>query len=263
MVDLLMDFTLKKYTQLLDAFLCSDYEFMTFEDYCFCAKELADKKLVIFRHDVDLKAENALQVAKIETEKGIRSTYYFRTLASSNKPNVIKQIVALGHEVGYHYEDFSFCNGDAEKAKHLFLKNLNYFRQFYPVKTICMHGSPRSRFDNKDLWKSFDYQSCGIVGEPYFDMDFDEFFYLTDTGRCWDGFLTSVRDKVPQQNDWKKKGLLYHSTDDVINALLENKFPHRLMLTTHPQRWTDSIFLWTKEFVFQNVKNQIKRWLVD
>ncbi len=169
-----MDFTLKKYTQLLDAFLCSGYEFMTFEDYCSCAKELADKKLVIFRHDVDLKAENALQVAKIEAEKGIRSTYYFRTLASSNKPNVIKQIVALGHEVGYHYEDFSFCNGDAEKAKHLFLKNLNYFRQFYPVKTICMHGSPRSRFDNKDLWKSFDYQSCGIVGEPYFDMDFDE-----------------------------------------------------------------------------------------
>ncbi|MDX9771342.1 MAG: hypothetical protein RBT19_13360 [Tenuifilaceae bacterium] len=30
-------------------------------------------------------------------------------------------------------------------------------------------------------------------------MDFDQFFYLTDTGRRWDGWRSSVQDRVPQQ----------------------------------------------------------------
>jgi hypothetical protein len=39
-------------------------------------------------------------------------------------------------------------------------------------------------------------------------------------------------------------------------------FPGRVMLTLHPQRWTDNKFLWVKEFVAQNLKNQVKRWMV-
>ena len=64
------------------------------------------------------------------------------------------------------------------------------------VKTICMHGSPLSKWDNRDLWKKYDYRDFGIIAEPYFDVDFDEVFYLTDTGRRWDGDKVSVRDKV-------------------------------------------------------------------
>lgn len=257
-----MDFTLDKYAQLLDSFQNAGYTFLTFENYCSHAREFTKEKVVIFRHDVDLKAENSLEVAKIETEKGICSTYYFRIFPQSNNPNVIKQIVSLGHEIGYHYEDFSVCKGDIKMAQQHFLENLNYFRQFYPVKTICMHGSPRSRFNNKDLWKTVDYHNYGIIGEPYFDMDFNDFFYLTDTGRCWDGFFTSVRDKVSQQNDWLKKGLIFHSTDDIINALELGNFPQKVLITTHPQRWTNNVFLWSKELLLQNVKNWIKRLLI-
>ncbi len=50
--------------------------------------------------------------------------------------------------------------------------------------------------DNRDLWKRYDYRDFGIIAEPYFDLDFDEVFYLTDTGRRWDGHKVSVRDKV-------------------------------------------------------------------
>ncbi len=258
-----MDFTFKKYAQLIDAFIEAGYVFLTFESYCLRKKEFQEKKIVIFRHDVDLKAENSLQVAKLEAEKNVSSTYYFRVVSQSNKPAIIKEIVCLGHEVGYHYEDFAISQGDVQKAKSLFLENLNYFRQFYPIKTICMHGSPRSRFDNKDLWKILDYHDYKIIGEPYYDVDFNEVFYLTDTGRCWDGFLTSVRDKVTQQDDWSKKGLVYHSTDDIISALKTGNFPQKLLITTHPQRWTNNFLLWTKELLFQNLKNLIKRRIVS
>ena len=59
----------------------------------------------------------------------------------------------------------------------------------------------------------------GLVAEPYLDLDFDQMFYLTDTGRRWDGWKVSVRDKMPQQEEWIRQGLVFHSTWDIIRAV--------------------------------------------
>jgi hypothetical protein len=89
-----------------------------------------------------------------------------------------------------HYEG-RFIKGIAD-----FQKNLEELRKLAPVSTICMHGSPLSKYDSKDLWKHFDYHDFGIIGELYFDVDFKKVFYLTDTGRKWDGDKVSVRDRM-------------------------------------------------------------------
>ena len=259
----MLDFTQRKYTSLLEVLIEKEYRIITFEDYCSCFHKEGLGKYVILRHDVDLKAENSLEIAKIENSLGVKSVYYFRYVKQSNKPEIIKKIASLGHEIGYHYEDTTVCEGNTELAIAHFKKWLEYFRQFYPVKTICMHGSPRSKYDGKDLWKEYDYHDYGIIGEPYFDVDFSNVFYLTDTGRRWDGFSVSVRDKIPVYQDlWLKQGLVYHNTDDIINALMDDKFPMRVMLTTHPQRWTNRYVAWITELVLQNVKNEVKKRLV-
>ena len=122
-----------------------------------------------------------------------------------------------------------------------------------------MHGAPTSKYDGKDLWKKYDYKALGIIGEPYFDIDFSTLFYLTDTGRMWDGYKVSVRDKIPVYQDiWTKEGKIYHSSNDIISAI-GGSLPTRIMITTHPQRWTDSSLAWWKEFVMQSAKNIIKR----
>ncbi len=59
-----------------------------------------------------------------------------------------------------------------------------------------MYGSPLSKYDNKLLWKYYNYKDFGIIGEPYFDVDFSKVLYLTDTGRRWNGDRVSIRDKV-------------------------------------------------------------------
>ena len=111
-----MDFTLKKYTTLLQALKDKGYRFITFEQYV-QDKALADAgKWVILRHDVDARAANALATARIEHALGIQASYYFRVVAQSNKPEIIKEIVLLGHEIGYHYEDMAICDGDAGQA---------------------------------------------------------------------------------------------------------------------------------------------------
>ena len=257
-----MDFTLKKYTRLLLYFEKAGYQFVTFEDYC--DGRVSSDRFVVLRHDVDLKVENSLATAKIEASLGIQASYYFRVVPQSNRPEIIREIASLGHEIGYHYEDMAICQGDAEKAIAHFKEQLEYFRKYYPVKTVCMHGSPRSPFDGRDLWKTYSYRDFGIIGEPYFDTDFSKLFYLTDTGRRWDGFNVSVRDRIPVYQDlWTERGLVYHSTDDVMRAIGEGTFQHQLMMTTHPQRWTDNLFYWSKELVMQNTKNSIKRILIS
>ncbi len=258
------DFTLQKYRQLLLVLQKSGYQFYTLETY-YQQREIGFEcnKFVLLRHDVDLKASNSLATAQIEAELGISASYYFRVVPQSNQPAIIKAIADLGHEIGYHYEDMALCGGDAVKARKHFEQQLTHFRQFYPVKTICMHGAPQSKFDGKELWKTSDYRTFGIIGEPYFDIDYSDVFYLTDTGRRWDGFHVSVRDKIPMyQDEWIKKGLLFHATDDVITAIASGQLPEHVLITTHPQRWTDNLGAWVSEYLLQTLKNQVKRGLI-
>jgi hypothetical protein len=257
-----MDFTLKTYKNLLQTLKTRGFSFYTFSGYLQSVQTNEPKQHVILRHDVDQKPENSLQTAKIEHSLGIRSTYFFRIIPETFKPEIIKQIAELGHEIGYHYEDLSFTHGDIDQAYESFKNNLEKFRQLSPVKTICMHGSPKSKRDSKRIWDKYNYKELGIIGEPYFDINFDEVFYLTDTGRRWDGWKVSVRDKVPQQEEWARQGLVFHTTNDIIKAINEDRFPKKAMMTFHPQRWTDKPVPWVKEFVWQNVKNVVKRILL-
>ena len=249
-----MDFTLNIYKKLLEVLRRNGYSFYTFEEYC---NGKASGKYVILRHDVDLKAAQSVATARIEAEAGIRASYFFRVVPESNQPDKIKAIALLGHEIGYHYEDLSIFGGRTEKAIVHFNDQLEYFRQFYPVKTICMHGSPTSKFDNRSIWKQYNYRDYGIIGEPYFDVNFDEVFYITDTGRRWDGDRYSVRDKVC--SGFKNR---YRNTQDIILALKNGTLPDKLMITTHPQRWTNNPVNWGTEFVLQNLKNLIKGILI-
>ena len=279
------DFTLHIYRQLLESLLEQGYHFLTFEQYCASSTASAEgetvsigedrlesdrltpspfnrvtDKFILLRHDVDLKAANSLRTAQIEHELGIQASYYFRVVPQSNQPDIIRAIADLGHEIGYHYEDMSIMQGDVEKAYEHFVQQLTYFRQFYPVRTICMHGAPTSQWDGKDLWKHYSYRELDIIGEPYFDIDFSQMFYLTDTGRCWDGYKVSVRDKIPlYQDQWNAQGLVYHNTTDIIRAAKQHTLPPRIMITTHPQRWSNSLVAWMKELVVQSLKNIIKR----
>ncbi len=240
-----MDFTLIKFQELLT----------TLKTYPF--------ELLKLRHDVDLKPQYSLRTAKMEAETGLYGVYYFRAVPESWDEKVISMISMLGHEIGYHYESLTTCNGDIDKAYKDFCGNLEQLRKIVPVKSICMHGSPRSPYDSKDIWKKYDYHELGIENEPYLDTDFSKTFYITDTGRRWDGYKVSVRDKIPQYQDiWTSHGLVYHSTDDILAALAQGSFPRNVMFTVHPQRWASFGPAWCKELLMQNAKNIVKRLIV-
>ena len=237
----------------MDQLQASGYCFQTFRDYL----SQPEEKTVMLRHDVDDRKEHSLLFAQLQHERGIQGTYYFRMVPQSFDEGVIREIHAMGHEVGYHYEDMDFAKGDPHRAIQLFEKHLERLRSIVPVSTICMHGSPQSNYDNKDVWKYYDYRGFGIIGEPYFEIDFRKVFYLTDTGRRWDGYKVSVRDKVEPHHR-----LVFRSTPEIIQALRSGAMPDQVMFNFHPQRWTDRYPLWVREKYVQLAKNAVKYCLI-
>jgi hypothetical protein len=252
-----MDFTIKKYRVLLEQLKESGYSFQTFAGFI----QQPEKKVVVLRHDVDKLPLNSLKFAAIQHEMGIRGSYYFRIIPSSFDVDIIKKIHAMGHEIGYHYETMDTCNGNVENAYNEFCNNLELIRKIVPVNTVCMHGSPTSRFDNRAIWSKFNYKQLGIIAEPYFDVDYNKVFYITDTGRRFDGGKVSIRDKPMQKinTPWPS----YHALNEIVTAIHMQSFPKVFMMTLHPQRWTDNLLLWTKELCLQNLKNTIKRLIVN
>lgn len=154
-----MDFNFKSYQSLLTALQSRGFSFITVSEYAEATSPpslrcggQASSPFILLRHDVEAKYENALQMARIQHSRGIRGTYYFRIFGNNGNAAIIREIVALGHEIGYHYDDLSYCKGDYEKAIRRFEENLTYLRQFAPVTSATMEGAPLSRYDNRDLW---------------------------------------------------------------------------------------------------------------
>jgi hypothetical protein len=64
-------------------------------------------------------------------------------------------------------------------------------------------------------------------------------------------------ESVDFQNKYQFK-----STFDIILAAKGELLPNKIMITVHPQRWTDELGPWLKELLWQNVKNFGKYSLV-
>jgi hypothetical protein len=227
------DFMMAKYEELCRVLLGASYTPVTVYQYL---TDPPDGKIVVLRHDIDRKPKNAIRMAEVEYSLGIASTYYFRHPATF-VPEMIKEIHALGHEVGYHYEVLAKAGGDYAKAITLFKKELSEFREVCDVWTVCMHGSPLSRYDNRDLWKVYDFREYGIVGEAYISIAGNGLRYLTDTGRNWGG-RHSLRDSMPGAEPVPAE-----ATDD-LSRWIESAGEKALYLTVHPERWAMSMGEW-------------------
>lgn len=291
------DFTLSVYRNLLQTLKYKDYEFLTVEEYFSDNHSVASsqgrslasslpRSLVLLRHDVDRKPENSLKMARLESELGIKATYYFRTIPQTLKPDIIKQIAVLGNEIGYHYENLTTANSrmknvnpvkysrsskftgqkckiknEEEYEKELFElaikdfeKNLNKLRKIVPIKNICMHGSPLSKWDSRDLWGKYNYRDYGIISEPYFDIDFSKVQYITDAGRSWNNAAINLRDKVnsPFENNFKH-------TNNIIKAAENGQLSEQIMFNIHPEHWAVSSAEWLKIWTVRKVKNAVKK----
>jgi len=245
------DLTLHLYRDLLFSFKKEGYNFIT---TCIFTSEA---KILMLRHDVDSWPSNALQMAVIENELGIKAIYYFRVKKISLDLKILQQIKDLGHEIGYHYEDLCDFNGNIDLAFQRFAKNLDYLRKYTEINTIAMHGRPLSKWDSKDIWKTYSYKELGIKFEPYLDIDYTKVAYLTDTAGCWDGEKYSVRDTVKSSFN-----IPASTTFDLIDLLEKDVLPHNILINVHPARWNDNLTKWMfRKYILTIPKLKVKEFI--
>ncbi len=247
------DFTHKIYRDFLTALKKRNFQFITVEEY-FNSEYNEDKPFIIIRHDVDRRPKSSLKMAKIENSMGIKATYYFRTISQTFKPDIIREIANLKHEIGYHYESLAETNGNYEKAIEDFAKNLYRLREIYPVKSISMHGRPTSKWDSRLLWKRYNYRDYGVLSEPYLDIDFKEVLYITDAGREWNNELINRRDRVDSSFNFR-----FNHTEEIISNINRGVLPNKIMVNIHPEHWAEGNIEWYRVLFIRKIKNFVKK----
>jgi hypothetical protein len=248
------DFTLDQFKAICLALQEAGYQTMTVAQYMVDVSKSAH--VVVLRHDVDRFPGHALRMARMEQHAGICSTYYFRTNPGVFRPNILSDIAHMGHEVGYHYETLAQSNGDYPAALDLFEKELARLRQVCPIQTISMHGSPLSAYDNRDLWKRYDFRQFGLAGEAYLSIDYHHLVYLTDAGRSWADNLNNLRDRVSGETP-PAAPTGVRSSADLINAIREKRFD-QICISAHPERWASNTPEWLLSAGLDMAANSIK-----
>jgi len=199
----------------------------------------------------------ALAMAKLESAAGVSATYYFRCNSAAKFPySAIRSIYCAGHEVGYHYEDFSRCSGNTMNACKSFIRNLNQLRSKFPVDTVCAHGSPLSKFDNRSIWLNMNPELVGVI-DLGVSLTHDGVAYVTDSSRSFVSTPINFRDKIPDSICDAK----ITNVQDLIQAFKEQRY-RVWHINLHPERWTGNHFLWCIQFAQDYISKLIKKLII-
>lgn len=163
------------------------------------------------RHDIDIHVPGVERVARVEAERGHRATFYVLLTQHYNPfypPNaaVLREIVALGHEVGLHY-DLTTYPEDPEAARARLDEEVERLAGLVgqPVTTVSMHQPWGGR---PDPFR----QLAGYV-HPHDPRLAAGLLYVSDSCRAW--------------------------RDESLLRCFGPDRPRRLLLLTHPEVWLD------------------------
>ncbi|HET9047339.1 MAG TPA: hypothetical protein VFO33_10300, partial [Casimicrobiaceae bacterium] len=118
-------FSLDGYRALVARARAEGYRITTFADFA----PPSNAPVLLLRHDLDGPLRGAREMAELEATQGIAATYFVQTasdfynLLSKSSRTFIRRLVALGHEIGLHYEASRYL-ADGERALHSDLRLL-------------------------------------------------------------------------------------------------------------------------------------------
>lgn len=225
-----MPFRLAEYRRLLADLRSAGRKPQGVADYL----RAPSSEVAILRHDVDRWSAQAIRMAELEREAGIRSTYYFRCNARGEFPSVAcRRIAALSHEIGYHYEDLSRHAGNLEEARRGFARNLAILRAIAPCATVSMHGSPLSRADNRRLLDEATLRDAQLLGDASVSLQEHHPIYFTDAGGAWNDACVNFRDRVGEMPS------TVNPLDSAALLAFLAVHPRRpVYFNLHPERWS-------------------------
>ncbi len=178
----------KEYCNFIDSFKKNEYKFIFFDQL-----KIEKYGQVILRHDVDFHPSYALEMAKLESQCNIKSTYFFLVrnnmynLLSKENTEIIKEIKSLGHRISLHfdseiYEDIN--NGfqlEVQIFNKIFDESINIISYHRPPKKILTREIEINNFKttyDDEFFKEIKYfsDSSGVFkyGNPVNSEEFQQ-----------------------------------------------------------------------------------------
>lgn len=173
-----MEFTYNAYKEMLVLLKENNYEDINYG-------EKGNGKTVILRHDVDNSLEKARDIAIIENEMEMKSTYFilissdFYNIFSKKSLDFIQEIKALGHEVGLHFDEKKYKVSNIDDVKKEIHREIKIISQLvnFNINTVSMHRPSQFLLnENMDL---------GDVINSYSQTYFKEMKYISDSRMHW------------------------------------------------------------------------------
>ena len=174
-----MNFTYDDYCGLINALRDNGYALTDYHDY------EKHPRCVILRHDVDNSLTRAACMAELEAEHGVRSTYFillrtdFYNAASASAQRLLGRMLALGHEIGLHFDEAAYPIGTPEETVERILRERDVLSAILQtsVTAVSMHRPSKATLEA-------DLKIPGMVNS-YGDTFFHSFKYLSDSRRRW------------------------------------------------------------------------------
>lgn len=113
----------------------------------------------LWRHDIDMSVEAALNLAKMEAKKGIKATYFihlhstFYNFFERELVQSVKKIHQLGHSLGLHFDcTFYESNKDIEAHLH-FEKSILETTYGVPIEVFSFHNPTADILNHFQEWR--------------------------------------------------------------------------------------------------------------
>jgi len=178
----------------------------------------------VIRHDVEFSIECALDLAQVESELGIRSTYVFQICNNNYNPfshknrDLIHQTHKLGHDIGIHIHLGNF--DETKESVEMYIIKQSQLLSIaldYPINKFSIHRPLRKHIEN-------------IIDIPGFiNMSDSKFFTFTNIYNIYDLPVLYLADS---NHTWK-----YGNPLEIDFSKI-----NKMQLNCHPFSWTETGF---------------------
>lgn len=213
------DFTLSAYVELL-RLAKATYAFTRYREID------VTRRFVLWRHDCDFSLNRAARLAEAESAEGVSSTYFlnphseFYNLLEAPQCALVRSIVALGHDVGLHFDAGAYEIASEAQLSAAVAREASWLQDWFGVSPAAV---------------SFHNPTVGLAS-----YEADEYGGLIN---C---YARRFKESVPYVSDsngfWRFRNL---------HDVLERAEEPCLQVLTHPEWWQDQA-LYPRERVFRS-----------
>lgn len=203
-----MEFTHDAYRNLILKSLKNGYNLTFYQDI--------DKfdKAIILRHDIDFSPRKALDIAKIEHQLGVKSTYFvllsteFYNVFSAQTGEIMDKILGMGHKIGLHFDEQRYKSSSLDQMKDYVCKESKILQKALntSINVVSMHRPSKFILD-----KNIGFENIINSYDQLFVRDIK---YVSDSRMYW--------------------------REDIMDIIENNKY-NKIHILTHPFWYSDKV----------------------